>query len=173
MSRQKSDRRRGATLLEVILVLPIVLIAVLAIVEFGLLFSNSQQLEMAARAGGLASVETSLLSSGTVPQSVVDVIDESLRASKILGPGETIEDVGGVRIQHSFGAEPNSSPLPNYTLTAGEPTDPVMFEVPTRPYVHITVSLPTTRLAPNVLLQFGIDLQDRVSSQSKLFRHEL
>jgi len=171
MSKRKPDRRHGATLLEVILVLPIVLIAVLAIVEFGLLLANAQQLEMAARAGALESVETNLPPSGPIPPEVLEVITESLRASKILGPSETIQGVGGVRIQHSFDNDPNNTT--DYTLTAGSLNDSVTVFPPNRTYVHITVSLPTTRLAPNVLRQLGIDLQDRVSSQSKLMRHEL
>lgn len=173
MSRRNRDRRHGATLLEVILVLPIVLIAVLAIVEFGLLLANGQQLELAARAGALESVETNLPPSGAIPPEVLDVITESLRASKLLGPSETIEDVGGVHIQHSYDSNPNSNPAPLYTLTAGTLNDSATITMADRPYVHITVSLPTTRLAPNVLRQLGIDLQDRVSSQSKLLRHEL
>jgi len=172
MSRRNRDRRHGATLLEVILVLPIVLIAILAIVEFGLLFANLQQLEMATRAGALESVETSLPPSGSVPAEVLDVINNSLRTSKILGPTETIEEVGGVWIQHSYNANPDSNSASSYTLTAGTPDGSVTTTDADRPYVHITVSLPTTRLAPNVLRQLGIDLQDRVSSQSMLLRHE-
>ncbi|MEX0794177.1 MAG: TadE family protein [Pirellulaceae bacterium] len=172
MSRQNRDRRHGATLLEFILVLPILLIAVLAIVEFGQLFANLQQLELATRAGALESVETNLPPSGPIPPEVLEVITESLRASKILGTSESIENVGGVRIQHSYDNNPNSNPAPPYTLTAGTPDTTVTITMANEPYVHITVSLPTTRLAPNVLRQLGIDLQDRVSSQSKLLRHE-
>jgi len=174
MSRRNRDRRHGATLLEVILVLPIVLIAVLAIVEFGLLMANTQQLEMATRAGAMVSVETDLSSSqnGKVPPEVLNAITNSLQASKILGPEETIQGIGGVRIQHSYSANPDSDPAPVCTLTAGKPDDSVAITMANLPYVHITVSLPTTRLAPNVLRQLGIDLKDRVSSQSKLMRHE-
>ena len=60
--------RRGITTIEIILTLPIFIIAVMAIVELGLLVSNEQIVEMSSRAGTqVASELATIPSSGSVP----------------------------------------------------------------------------------------------------------
>ena len=63
--------RRGIVTIEIILTLPIFIIAVMAIVELGLLVSNEQIVEMSSRAGTqVASELATIPSSGSVPVSV-------------------------------------------------------------------------------------------------------
>ena len=63
--RQNERRRRtGSTVVELIVAFPIMVIALFALAEFGLLLTNQQRLEAASRMGALLASEA-----GTLPQT--------------------------------------------------------------------------------------------------------
>ena len=88
-SRMPSER--GASLAEFALVLPVLLMILFGIIEFGLFFSRSQAIEAAAREGGrLAS-----LSSSTTAD-VKDRVDDTLGSTIFDAPhGTSVIPAGG------------------------------------------------------------------------------
>ena len=72
--RLNAQQRRGGVVLELILGLPLLVIPLLAVVEYAVLMSNQQQVEMATRAGALTATQLVLPASGSVPTEVLDAI---------------------------------------------------------------------------------------------------
>ncbi len=75
------SRERGAGLAEFALVMPVLLMILFGIIEFGFAFRRSQAIEAAAREGGrLASLSSSS------PSDVADRVDEALGSTAFDGP---------------------------------------------------------------------------------------
>lgn len=85
------SRERGAGLAEFALVLPVLLMILFGIIEFGFAFRRSQAIEAAAREGGrLASL------SSTSPAEVSARVDEALGSTGFDGPPVvSVEPSGG------------------------------------------------------------------------------
>ena len=149
--------------LELILVLPIFVIALMAMVQFGLLFSHQQRLEMASRVGAKVASETTLpdIATDPIPTEILDAINRELSNSNIT--------VGRVILQHNVGIDPPNT-WTSGTLNCPAPTTPPL---PTsRQYVRVTVCAETTQLAPNLLKTYGFDLSGRVSQQTTTLRYD-
>ena len=163
--RSQRARRRGAVTLELILTVPIWLILLWAIVEWGQIFSNEQHVALAARVGAEEASQTSGLASATaVPANVVAAITQQLDSSNISwckvilehnlnGPLEDLEESSG----GSCDCDPPSTDL--------LPTN--------REYVRVTVCVPLTELACNLLGVFGFDISGCIVQHSATFRYEL
>lgn len=155
-----AKRRSGGVVLELILTLPILLILLLAIVEFYLLYANLPRLEAASRAGALAASRISLPSGGSPPNSVIAAVDRQLETLNL--PGRQIillHDTQGGTTQLADGT---SYPAP---------TD-LMDHLPTtRNYVRVAVQTPMTGLTPNLLQSLGMDISGRIVSQTTTLRH--
>ncbi len=169
--KRERHPRRAVVVLEMILALPLLVIVVMAIVEFGLLFSNEQIVEMASRAGTqVASKLATIPSSGAVPIEV-----ETAVARELARIGVTRYRI---RLEHNVNfAVPSGTmtPVVLTTTSAGGPTSgptpsPITL-TPNRRYVRVTVYVWTTDLTPNLLGTFCVDLSNRVSSQTTLRRH--
>mgnify|MGYP000873921391 CR=1 FL=1 len=81
--RRPRLRRAGAITLELIIMLPVWLIMLGAIVQFGLLIGNRQQVALASRVGAEEASRTNLPSGGGVPLNVVHVVEQQLQSSGI------------------------------------------------------------------------------------------
>ena len=163
--------RRAIVVLELILALPIVLMLVMAIVEFGMLFSNEQVVAMASRAGSQVASDLSVIpSAGAVPVSV-----ETAVARELARIGVTRYRI---RLEHNVDFSPpplTMAPVVLMTTSVGGPTGGAApFAVtltPSRRYVRVTVYVRTTDLTPNLLSAYVVDLSNRVSMQTTLRRH--
>ena len=163
---------RAIATLEVIVTLPIFLIALLAIVEFGLLWTNEQNVAMASRAGAqVASRLTFIPLSGPVPTDVENAIAAELNK---IGVSKY-----HLRLEHNidFANNPNGTltPVVLTTTSAGGPTNcpapaPITLS-PNRRYLRVTVCVATTSLTPNLLAMFGADLSNRISNESTTRRY--
>ncbi len=155
--------RRGSVTLELIVMLPVWLIVMGAIVQFGLLIGNRQQVALASRVGAEeASRTTGLAAAGGVPGNVVAVVEQQLQSSGIQQCKITLE--------HNL-----AGPA---TLSTGTCDCPTLGTSGTWPpssgeYVRVTVYVPATELAPNVLKFFGFDISERFIRNATTFRHEL
>lgn len=168
-------RRRGAITLEMILVLPIFVVALIPIVQFGLLLSNKQFVEMASRTGSQVGSKLPMLtqtSSEPVPAEVLKSVATEMGKIGVSDYAVLLEhnidttqasSVGPVVILRSIvGAGPANAPSPSLVaLTLN------------RPYVRVTVSVQASKLTPNLLSTFGFDLSNRVSEESALRRYAL
>lgn len=169
ISRARRDpaghRRGGAVTLELILTMPIWIIVLLAIIEFGQILSNQQQLSLASRVGAEEASQTlGLESAADVPANVLIAINQQLASSGI--------SECKVILEHNV--VPPLTPTP-VVLTSGEcdcgpPSTPLP---PRRQYVRVTVCAELTELAPNLLGTFGFDISDCIVQQTTTFRYEL
>lgn len=163
--------RRGITTIEIIITLPIFIIALMAIVELGLLVSNEQIVEMSSRAGSqVASKLATIPSSGSVPASVQAAV-----ARELAQIGATHYHV---RLEHNInfsgGSGATMAPVVLTSVTTGAPPNcpppQAIALTPNRRYVRVTVCVYSTELTPNLLHNFGVDLSTRVSDQTTLRR---
>jgi hypothetical protein len=163
--------------LELILNLPVWILALLAVIQFGQLLSNLQQLSLASRVGAEEASETApatIIGAVTVPSNMNDVIERQLQSAGLV-------DSGGVArfcviLQHDLDGIDD-------TLTYSAPgTDCADCEPPSSPdlpittpatrYVRVTVCVPFYVVAPNLLSQCGLDFGDNVVRQTTTFMHE-
>ena len=169
--RRREDRaRRGAVVLELILTFPIWLIFLLAIIEFGELYANRQQVALASRVGAEEASETAglpLTDGDPVPANVLHKINQQLAGSGITSCG--------VILEHNAVPSPPGTPPAPVTLISGDCTCPreITPPPPSRHYTRVTVIVPMTQATPNLLGTFGFDVSDRFLQHTTTFRHEL
>lgn len=154
-------RRRGSMTVELLLNLPIWLISLVAIVEFGEVVSKIQYVSLASRVGAEEAAKTlSLPSSGNVPNNIVDAIEHQLAISGVCCSKVILEhNAAGTPVTLSSGegrgAAP-SAPLPSLGT-----------------YVRVTVFARVSDLTPNLLGRVGLDLSSSFLDQSTTFRYEM
>jgi hypothetical protein len=164
-ANRRPKRREGAIIVELLLALPLLIIALLAALEFGVMMSNFQQISLASRDGALVASETMGLDTAVnVPPDIVNVIQRQLGSS-----GMTY---CRIRLEHNIGGPQTAlfEPVAN-----GCDCGPAMFAmpVPPRPYVRVTVCVDMTQAAPNCLKNFGFDLTGQEAEFTTLMRHEM
>ncbi len=172
-SCRRSNNRRGGLTVELIITLPIFLILLVAVVQFGLYHVRMQHVALASRIGAEQAAQTPNLSSyATVPPGVVSAVQAELQSAGITqfcirlehnvnGGGVLWEPPGGCPFCSGGGCTccPTSSlPSPPYSGTY---------------YVRLSVCVPLTELMPNVLKVFGFDLTGKTTAFTTVFRYEL
>ena len=168
----RPQKRDGSVTLEFLLVLPILLIVLLAAIEFGMFFANIQQVALACRVGAEAASQTPGLPDGPdlVPTNITDAINHQLASSGI-SPCR-------VYLEHNLSGieqELVTAYVPACTCTAPAtalPPQPPPATDYGRVSVRVTVCVPMTELAPNCLALFGFNLTGRCATCSTTFRHE-
>ena len=166
--------------LELILTLPIFLIALMAVVEFGILVSNEQPLEMATRAGALSATQNVLPTVGSVPPDVLASISREL-SNVGIDMYQAIND-GLITITLVHNVDPSSSSdldppalLVTGTLVCPEPVLPPPPDPDLSPfgrrYVRLNVCVRTDLLTPNLLKTYCLDISTRVTQQTKTYRY--
>ncbi len=183
-------RRSAAVTLELILMLPAWIILMLAVVEFGLILVNRQQVALASRVGAEEASRTpglSLISGDPVPANVLRVIDQQLASSCIARCKVVLEHNVDPPVSGSSSPILSSSSLfpvgpigPSVVLTQTILTSggcdcppPLAPLPPSGQAVRVTIFVPVTELAPNLLSVFGLDLSDRFIYHATTFRYEL
>jgi Flp pilus assembly protein TadG len=163
----RADRRlvvthRGAVAIELLLSLPVWLIGLLAIIEFGSLFSNLQHVALASRVGADVAARTSSLpESGSIPSAILDAVNDQLAAANIT-PSEIVleHNLGGSYVMLVQGQSAFSGPSQQTLPAVGT-------------YVRVTVCAPAMQLAPNILRSFGLDIQGWDVGESTTFQYSL
>ena len=104
--------RPGTVTVEFLLNLPVWLILLLAMVHFGRLLANSQQLALASRVGAREAARTAHLPcSGGVPEHVVRAVGRQLQDSGIACTKVILEhNVGGAHARLESGTGPGTPP---------------------------------------------------------------
>ena len=166
----KQRRRRGAVMsVELLLVLPIIVVMTIAAVQFGLLFTNLQQLSLAAREGASTAAELPglpMINGAPVPPEVLEAIDDQLYSSGI--------ERCLVRLEHNVGGAAvvlQSPPMadcdcgPDANLPVPPPGE----------YVRLTVCTELSEVMPNGLLSFGFDISGagNTAESTMVLRYEL
>lgn len=148
--------RRGAVYFaELILVMPVFMVLLLAVVQFGIFFSNLQHLSFASRVGAEAASETGV--GATVPTSVISAVEEHLEANGINNCNIVLQSLAAPTVE-----------------TGGCNCSPSGFNVPLGDYARVTVCVRQKDLMPNLLAPFGynIDSDDLVVSCSTTMQRE-
>ena len=157
--RPPSRPRRGAITLELLLNLPIWLLAVFGTIEFGQILSGMQHVSLASRVGAEEAAQTdSLPPAGPVPDAILDAIERQLGAAGIAPTKVVLEhNSGGAAISLVSGegpGEPPATPLPAFGT-----------------YVRVTVFAHMSQLGPKLLDRLGLDISSRVLGESTTFRY--
>ncbi len=167
------SERRGALTVELVLTLPIFLILLVAIVQFGLYHVRMQHVALASRIGAKQAAQTpDLQSYSSVPGNVISAIGAELQTTGITQ--------FCVRLAHNVGSTtvvlwdpPGGCPFcPTGGCTCC-PTSPFSSSPYSgTKYVRLTVCVPLTELMPNVLKIFGFDLTGQTTAFTTVFQYE-
>jgi Flp pilus assembly protein TadG len=133
---------------ELVLVLPILLIVLLAFVEFGLLLMATQGVSASAN---LAAREAALASA--TEASVEAAADDALAGWVWNGKHEVVVFVNGVKVDFTT------------------PPDLIAM-APTGSDISVTVNVPMTDAAPDLLAYFGISLEGKELTTTFVTRKE-
>jgi Flp pilus assembly protein TadG len=137
------------------MVLPILLIVLLAIVEFGLLLMATQGVSAAAN---LAAREAGLASS--TEASVVAAADSALSGWLWRGKHEVVIFVNNSKAYDTSLADPDTAPGDQIAAA------------PSGAAISVTINVPMTQAAPDLLRYFGISLVDKDLTTTFVTRKE-
>ena len=161
----RSARRPGVTILEIILVMPILVILLMAIVEFGLILANLKQIAVSSRVGSDTAAQTPALpATGTVPANIVTAVQQQLQSSGMSACRIIlVHNTSGstVTLVSDIGAG----------CTCTSPTTPAL--PASGKFVRLTVCLELTELTPNLLGTLGFDISSRMAEETTTMRYEL
>ena len=164
--RITARQRRAGVVLELLLSLPVLLIALLAAIQFGILFGGLHQLSLASRIGARAAAESAGLptNNGPVPADIVQAVGRQMSQLGI--------NSFGVLVEHNVA---NPQPMNPILLSSGSP-------VPTPPstslpgsgqYVRVSVAVDLTEVMPDLLGFFGFNILGETVQKTTVYRYEL
>ncbi len=161
-SPRTARRLRSASItVELLLNLPIWLILLIALVGFGRVLGDAQQVSLASRVGAaVASQSSGLPSANQLPDEVRDAVQRSLNAAGL--------QACQVILEHNAGGHPFTCAAGTHSGTSPStplPTDGV--------YVRITVLARDPGLAASLLHWIGLDSTTLGLRQSSTFRYAL
>lgn len=180
--RGEEPRRSGVVILELIIWLPILLIFLLAVVEFVILLQVDHSVSYASRLGALIASEASrstannpnlsnLNSPSAVPpplagESLKEQVDRLLISMGLTASCQVILEHNATGIASSVQPNPNPAPA---DCNCGPPATSLPAS---NEFVRVTVCLPCDGNVPNLLSTFGLDLSDSTVTHSTVFRYE-
>lgn len=161
--RRRRSWRRGVLTLELVLVLPLMLIALVAIIQFGQYFMQLQELAFAARVGAEEAAVTTPLpdqDGDPVPASVVAAVDQQLACA---GIGRRL-----IVLEHNVSGGQITLVSPSGSVP------PKLAAVPPGRYVRLIVVVPKGEVMPGLLNVFGLQLTsaDQVAMSQVIMCYE-
>ncbi len=166
MKSRLRGRRSGAVVVELMIALPILVIALFAIIEFGLWMSGKQRLEMAAR----IAAEAASKSASIERLSSLDGTEIKTKIYRYLENGGIPTENVQVALMHNVGNESIVVDPPDGTLIGMDLSEPPQVDCE---YVRVVVSIPTNDITPNLLELFLLDVSGLTTTHSKTYRYEL
>lgn len=164
-TRRPPLQRCGVIVVELILTFPVLLVLLLAVIEFSLIIINIQQVSQAARMGTKIAAETSGLGSPTDPPltnttatAIRTAVDRQLFTA---GFGQNASR--GVTLRHTVAS--------GYVATDGLAADPNLPVMPNNA-VRVTVSVDLSRLTPDLLSTFGYSTSDQTVELTTTYPYE-
>jgi Flp pilus assembly protein TadG len=154
--------------LEVLLLFPILVIMLLAVVEFGLIMAAGKHVEFASRLGAKLAAESSNLELFNAPSTMDNLKDQVDQYLNTAGYTDSCQ----VLLEHNVTGVANPSQA--NPLMADCPCTPVSGPIGSLPpeSVRVTVCLPMTGNIPNSLETFGFDISGCVIRQSVVWIYE-
>lgn len=167
--RHLRTRRSGVFVAELLLTMPVFMIFLLAVVQFGIFFGNSQVLVLASRVGAEAASEINLTTG--VPGAVEDAVTKHLTSAGIPGYCRIRLEHNAVNVNN-----PQAYLLPNSGSCSCTPNDVLLpADRPPYVYVRLTVCVSVTNMMPNLLTVFGLDISSytEAASSTTIMRSEV
>ncbi len=156
--------RRGVYIWELVVVVPFILLLLLGVIEYGFVYINQRHLAMAARTGAKIAAEQAIFDVAAIK----DEVDRHLLSAGFAGSATE------VILQHNVG-----SPVPVVISSLGTPvgpypTGPALPDASVVPEgcVRVTVLVPFTMLAPDLLAAFGFSLSSQQAQQTTTLSYE-
>jgi len=138
--------------------LPVLIILAVAVIEFGLLLGNMKQVAAAARHGAVIAAEDADVDTN-ISQSASDARDAVDRLLETANFGADASS--GLTLRRNFSGDAS-----NTQGTCDDPTTPSM---PSFDAVRVSVCVPVTKLAPDLLSSFGFSISSRVVTMTATF----
>ncbi len=159
--------RRGAVALELIVSVPILVILILAVIEFSIIFTAIKQMTFASRLGAKEAAEagsipnlSTLVSSGTLR----GLVDRQIQAAGATGACQVIVQYGS---GNSYTTLTDVGPLPCECF-ASLLDGPVVGT-----FVRVEVGVALSDFCPDLLAPFGFSIAGRQVSATTTYRMEL
>jgi len=170
--RREGKELRGVVTLELILVFPILMILLLAIIEFGLIYSTIQHVSYSSRLGAKLSSEQSTVNLGTYNQNGgVSPLRTEINNYLTTAGFNTLSCQ--ITLQHNVaGAANNTQENPDPAPAGCDCVAPVNNLPVGSEYVRVTVCVPVTGNVPNLLATFGFDIADYEVEETTTFPYE-
>lgn len=162
-------RRSAAVVLETILALPIFVIMLMGLVEFGVLVENLQHVEAASRAAVLVASRTdaATLNLPALPADVLVAVNDELGRMQtgVLARQVCLQSnvTAGGGVGAAFTRTDGKSATPNPYIAVTAPA------APATAYVRVTVFVDVPDVTPNVLAAFGLDFSSEVVQQTTTY----
>ncbi|MDB5338628.1 MAG: TadE family protein [Planctomycetaceae bacterium] len=164
-ARRTKLQRRGVIVVELILTFPVLLVLLLAVIEFSLIIINVQQVSQAARMGAKIAAETPGLGGFTDPP-LSNTTATSIRTAvnrQLFTAGFGMNAARGVTLRHTVNA--------GYIATDGLAADPIQPTMPTSA-VRVTVSVNLSELTPDLLSTFGYSTSNQTVELTTTYPYE-
>jgi Flp pilus assembly protein TadG len=160
--------RSGSYVAELLFAMPVIIVFLWAVIEFGMFFANMQVLALASRSGARAASEASLPIPDPLPSepehAVVTAVDQQLASSHI-GSYQ-------IRVEWNEGDNVHVSYYPSGATWDCAPDEVLPAPpLPASSYVRVSVCVPMSELMPNLLAVFGFDASARVASHTTVMLH--
>lgn len=164
-ARRTALPRRGVIVVELILTFPVLLVLLLAVIEFSLIIINVQQVSQAARMGAKIAAETPGLGGFTDPP-LSNTTATSIRTAvnrQLFTAGLGMNAARGVTLRHTVNA--------GYNATDGLAADPLLPTMPANA-VRVTVSVNLANLTPDLLSNFGYSTSNQTVELTTTYPYE-
>ncbi len=161
-------KKRGVVALEFLLLFPILVILLLAVVEFGLIMAAAKHVEFASRLGAKLAAEAANLETFNQPATSNNLKTQVDRYLNTAGYTDSCQ----VILEHNVGGFAN--PSQSNPAIANCPCTPVYGPIASLPMqsVRVTVCLPMLGNIPNCLSTFGYDVSACSIRQSAVWIYE-
>ncbi len=172
------SRRRGVAVVELIIWLPVLMTALMAVVEFALMQQVNQQVNLASRYG--AKIASEVTRAFATSPNLSD-INQTATVNNLQSRIDTFLANAGLTASSEVRLEHNAcvnNPLQVDTATpctcnaTGPGTLPAGEPPQGEAYVRVTVCVPLTGNVPNLLSTLGFDITDRIVRHSTNYRVE-
>jgi hypothetical protein len=164
---RRPSQRRATVVLEFIVVLPILVIVLVGIVQFGVFYANMQQVALAARVGAEEASQTGGLAGATdVPANVLMAVNQQLQTAGM--------SFCRVRLEHNVGGSQVELYYPSEDACNGGPEEELPAGGPPREYVRLTVTVRLGEVMSDNIGCFGFSPvgTDKTAFATTIFRYE-
>lgn len=166
--QREQSNRRGAVVFEALLWLPVFLIALSAVIEFGMVLNGLHAVKLAARAGAkyAAELSTGGIGATSAVEDVRAVVDRVLSSSGY--------DSSQVRLEYSVAcaSPPSGNSTDGNCSNCTQPTPSLPGSSVPGGMVRVTVSVAVEEMTPDLLGWVGASISERVAQYSVAFPYE-